>query len=84
MANVSWPNSTKVEKFFGDKMYQGERRCVPETFVVRVGREHHEAASQVVGKRLLAELSRRYLFALLSDHRASADRSIRECLVCQA
>ena len=45
MANAPGPDWPKGVKIFGDKMYQGEKLCVPEKFVARVVREHHEAAT---------------------------------------
>ena len=65
-------------------MYRSEKLCVPEAFVTRVVREHHEAAAHAVGKRFVAELGRRYSFPPTSDFQAIAERVRRECLVCQA
>ena len=65
-------------------MYRDEKLCVPEVFVHRVVREHHEATAHVVGKRLVTELSRRYVFPPTSDFRSWADCVRRECMVCQA
>ena len=46
-------------------------------------RDHHEAAMQVVGKRLLAELLCRYVFQTTTDVKAKAEQVHRQCLVCE-
>ena len=84
MANSPGPDWPKGIKIFGSKMFLEERLCVPEPFVARVVREHHEAAMHVVGKRLVAELLRRYVFPTSTDVKARADQVHRQCLVCQA
>jgi len=76
-----WPQGIKV---FGDKMYKNEKLCVPEDFVSPVVREHHDATGHAVGKRLMAELLRRYVFPPNADVRAVVDQIHRQCLVCQA
>lgn len=84
LANAPGPDWPKGIKIFGDKMYRDEKLCVPENFVARVVREHHEAAGHAVGKRFVAELTRRYAFPLASDFRSWAEKVRRECLTCQA
>jgi hypothetical protein len=84
LVNTPGPEWPKGMKIFGDKMYRDEKLCVPESFVHRVVREHHEATGHVVGKKFLTELSRRYIFPPTADARTWADLVRRECLVCQA
>ena len=84
MANSPGPDWPKGIKIYGSQMFLEERLCVPEEFVARVVREHHEAALHVHGKRLMTELQRRYVFPATADVRAKAEQVFRQCLVCQA
>jgi hypothetical protein len=84
LANAPGPDWPKGIKIFGDKMYREEKLCVPEEFVSKVIQEHHEATGHVVGKRLVGELTRRYVFPPVVDFRTLAERVHRVCLVCQA
>ena len=84
LVNAPGPDWPKGVKVFGNKMFLEEKLCVPEDFVPRVVREHHEAVGHVVGKRFLSELTRRYRFPGTTDFRTRAEQVRKECLVCQA
>jgi len=84
LANSPGPDWPKGIKIFGTKMFLEERLCVPEQFVARVVREHHEAAMHVHGKRLVAELQRRYAFPTTADVQGRVAQVYQQCLVCQA
>ena len=76
-----WPTDMHV---YGDKMYVGEKLCVPEDLEVLVVREHHVTIAHASEKRLLAELDRRYCFPATCGIKNLVHKVKSECMVCQA
>ena len=66
------------------KFFHAGKLCVPEGLEFRMIREHHAAVAHIVGKRLVGELERRYMFTATCDVVGLAKRVRETCLVCQA
>ena len=75
-----WPTNIKV---YGNKMYQGEKLCVPEELLPKIVEAQHVVAGHLGVHRLVEECKRRFVIYTVKKLKELCINTKKYCTTCQ-